>query len=411
MKTSINCFLSVLILALLFTSCDKQELVTKSEIKGFVQKGPFLNGTAIEIYELDENYNQTGKSFSTQIFNNSGEFSFNNLSLVSPYILIKATGFYFNEITGENSVAPISLYSFADVTDISTVNVNVLTHIEKSRVEYLIRNEDLSFTEARQQAKLELLDIFSMQNSSVSNFESLNISSSGNDNAILLAISVIMQGYRTESEFSNILGDFITDFSQDGEIDDQNIGTLLINDARLLKQGIIRQNLEDRYESLEMNVTIPDFEEYLSIFISQTSFTYNNDIVYPQFLNYNKENLLYNYDQESMSIYTYDHFYSLAANLPKGTSIKVTIEPRDIATQPNTDFLMSMLMPSAPVNFNISNQPSSPLKSFASIISDTHCEVLISFYWERAGEYILKVYENDSEIPKATKTLIVTQTK
>lgn len=46
------------IVALFFlSSCEKEKdievksTITKSEINGLVQKGPFLNGTSIEIYE------------------------------------------------------------------------------------------------------------------------------------------------------------------------------------------------------------------------------------------------------------------------------------------------------------------------------------------------------------------------
>jgi len=54
-------------------------------IGGHVQKGPFLNGTSLSIYELNENLNQTGRSFNTQITDNSGTFSIQDIELASQY--------------------------------------------------------------------------------------------------------------------------------------------------------------------------------------------------------------------------------------------------------------------------------------------------------------------------------------
>ncbi|HRQ71206.1 MAG TPA: hypothetical protein PLW78_12985, partial [bacterium] len=53
---------------------DAVIIIEKDKITGFVQKGPFINGTSISLFELDENLVQTGKIYNTQITKNDGIF-------------------------------------------------------------------------------------------------------------------------------------------------------------------------------------------------------------------------------------------------------------------------------------------------------------------------------------------------
>ncbi len=162
MKTLLRIFF---IFTLAFVSCkkDDKETVTtfeKDKISGSSQKGPFLNGSALTVFELNAyDFSQTGQSFNTQILDNLGSFEIANLSLVSPYAKLKADGFYFNEITNANSIAPISLYALSDLSNKSSVNVNLLTTLEASRMEYLLSN-GTSFANAKTQAQTEVLNMF-----------------------------------------------------------------------------------------------------------------------------------------------------------------------------------------------------------------------------------------------------------
>jgi len=107
----------------------ESDLITKNQIRGYVQKGPFINGSSISIYELDENLSQTGKVYNTQITDNSGSFTLNDITLISNYANIRADGFYFNEILGEQSASQITLYALSDVSDNNNLNVNILTYL------------------------------------------------------------------------------------------------------------------------------------------------------------------------------------------------------------------------------------------------------------------------------------------
>ena len=68
---------------------------------GYAQKGPFINGSAVLITELDSLFNQTGRSYSLTIADNSGKFEQKEMVLASNYVQVKVDGYYYNEVRGE----------------------------------------------------------------------------------------------------------------------------------------------------------------------------------------------------------------------------------------------------------------------------------------------------------------------
>lgn len=113
-------FVAMLLLLLFSVSCEKEVIepalippvvvpsapapapppaITYDTVGGYVQKGPFLNGTAMMISELDSALVPTGKTYTTQLIDNRGTFAVRNVELESQYVQLYATGFYFNEVT------------------------------------------------------------------------------------------------------------------------------------------------------------------------------------------------------------------------------------------------------------------------------------------------------------------------
>ncbi len=393
-----NFILVVSLAAILFSSCKDEKVikVKKTEINGVVQKGPFLNGTSIGIYELNDDYFPTGKVYSSQIVDNSGTFQLKNVSLVSQYVQLKADGYYYNEITGQNSNSPITLYALTDIKDKASVNVNILSNLEKSRIEYLL-STGLSFTAAKKQAKQEILNIFSISKADISDFELLSISEDGEDNAILLAISLIVQGYRTESELSELLANISTDITQDGKLNNSSsLGSLLISDARLLNLPQIRNNIETRYANLGMTVSIPNFEKYIQTFIDNTTYQFSKNIDYPEFSTYG-ENILYGEKTSFNDDWSSDWNLSLAANLPKGVSLKIIIKGGLWSYE---------ALPNKPVNWTISEYDFNlQQQTFTATESGKNCDLIISF--EESSTYTIEYYENNSTIPTRTKSINV----
>ena len=159
-------------------------------ISGKVQKGPYVQGTEITVRELDSTMTPTGNTFTGTIDDNTGSFSIKG-TLTDKIAELAADGYYFNEVSGSLSSAKLSLQALSDLTDRSSVNVNLMTHLEKKRVEYLIDNSKMTFAAAKTQAQGEIIKIFNIDNVTLSNSETLDISQSGDGNAVLLAISAI----------------------------------------------------------------------------------------------------------------------------------------------------------------------------------------------------------------------------
>lgn len=315
-------FYTWILLAALMIACEsekKSDLSLKCDkVSGFVQKGPYLNGTAITISELSEDFIPTGRTFNAQILDNKGNFEVYNIELASAYVELKADGYYYDEVGNVNSSSQLTLFALSDLTDKSDLNVNVLSHLEKSRVMYLI-HEGKDFDEAKKQAQKEILEIFEIVKSDMTESELLDISKEGDNNAILLAVSVILQGYLPVSELSELLANISTDIREDGILNSHTLGTILINNANNIDLEAIRTNLENRYETLGMTVIIPDFEPYIENFIANTDFEYTGFISYPQY-GAHGFNLL-----DTLSSLSSPGSYSMKAVLPPGTSLKVKI--------------------------------------------------------------------------------------
>jgi len=138
---SVNGFICIITLvgvAVFFSNCEKSKTGIQS-VTGYAQKGPFINGSSVTAYDLQSNLAPTGKSYNTQITDYKGAFELEDIPLSSNYVSLKADGFYFNEVTGKQSSAQITLYALSDISDKTNININLLTHLEKARVEYLTK--------------------------------------------------------------------------------------------------------------------------------------------------------------------------------------------------------------------------------------------------------------------------------
>ena len=264
------------ILALAFSlllSCSEKDENSSSSgsgtssntVSGYVQKGPFIQGTVITVWELDSSLVQTGRTFIGTIDDNTGTFNARG-NVVSPYVELSAVGYYFNEVSGSLSTAPLTLQALSDLNDNNSVNVNLMTHLEKKRVEYLI-DAGSTFTAAKTQAQAEIMKIFNIENVSLGSSETLDISKSGDGNAVLLAISAILQSDKSEAELTELLSTINTDIRTDGTLDSNTTKATLATAMEYLKTRhidnvTVRDNIEDRYSNLGVSATIPAFESY-----------------------------------------------------------------------------------------------------------------------------------------------------
>ncbi|HAH23009.1 MAG TPA: hypothetical protein DCL77_04475 [Prolixibacteraceae bacterium] len=378
-----------------FTSCTKnndapeivQDIV--QDVKGFAQKGPFISGSSITVYDLNPDLSPSGKSFNSEIADNKGAFQLKNLSLSSNFVRLRADGFYFNEVLGQPSAAQITLYALSDLTDTSEVNINLLTHLEKPRVEYLMK-EGKSFEDSKMQAQKEVLAIFNMEKENIKTSEKLNISEDGDDNGILLAISSIIQGYHSESQMTELLSNLRNDLLTDGILNSDTLGSELINQALALDTVAIRNNLTKRYREIGATAKVPDFGKYVANFIAKTKFKSTRSIInYPK-TGLNGPNLLALND----TVYTTAD-YSLAANLPKGTSLRIVITALD---QGGIWFIRM----GSEINWSITSF-TGKLQTFTAINSDSSCDLhMVQF---ARGRYLIEYFEKGYLAPTRKKII------
>ena len=238
--------------------------VKNKSITGVSQKGPFVTGSVVKLYELDgETYAQTGKSFTGKITSDKGEFSISSVTLASQYALLEASGYFRNEVSGKKSSGTITLNALTDLSEREKVNINLLTHLEYERALYLV-GTGMNVPAAKKQAEVEIFNAFGIQGD-FENSEDLNIFSKGDGNAALLAFSVLMLGERSEAELTELLSNFATDIEKDGEWNDESTKTKIADWAS-------EQDVNGKLTSIHQNIeswnlgTVPNFEKYVRNF-------------------------------------------------------------------------------------------------------------------------------------------------
>ena len=336
MKTKILALSLTLIGMLALSSCTKENTGGIFSFSGKVQKGPFVTGTTITVNELNENLGQTGKSFTTSITSDDGSFSLNNIEMESNLALLSGNGFYYNEVIGQLSNAQITLQAIADLSNEETVNINVLTHLTKARIEKLV-TEGNSFLDAKRQAVGEFQDFLGVTEHFNQGFEQMSIASQGDFNAMLLAFSVILQRPThlmnaiptLPAELTWLMTSLSTDFADNGTIDNKALVDTLLYNISMQEQVYIKRHIKNYYSGLGLDVDIPDFESYIALFQAAhqelvTEFIYPDEASPTPEIGPGGEvsNLLV----KDITQFDGDLAYVVAAITPLGKSLKVKIK-------------------------------------------------------------------------------------
>ncbi len=395
MKTKTFFFIAMS-LTMGFFSCntDDDDLIPikKESFSGYVQKGPFISGSSVAISELDIGLNQTGRSYFTTVLDNSGSFEQKQIELISNFVQLKADGYYFNEVSGKPSPGQLTLYALADISQVSSANVNVLTHLERSRTEYLVKEQDLSFAAAKAQAQQEVLAIFNLELPENAASESLNLTNNG----ILVAVSSVLQGHLSTAAMSELMADIIADIRIDGTLDEPSLGSQLIDNARLMILDEVRQNLESKYSEPGMgSEEIPPFESYVQQFIAETTYEPQTFITYPE-TSGTRINILAP-DVTTIKSKGSDRSYitySLKAEMPEGTRLKVILK--------GGEWYGSIM---SPENWSADPYNSTTLSQVFTVTqSGVPNNLYLSF---SPGDITVEYYENGAEEPTRIKELVV----
>jgi hypothetical protein len=295
-----------------------EKLVDVATISGNVQKGPFINGTSVRVAELNSKLQQTGRSFETQIADNSGAFELKSIGQLSQYVELHADGYYYNEVKDDVSESQLSLYALTDLNSGTTPNINILTTLERQRVEYLT-SSGTAFADAKQQAQSEVLGIFKINPSAVDKSEALSIAGKTEGDAALLAVSAILQGNQSAGGVSQLIADVASDIRTDGKLDDHKLGAKLKGNAMAINPDEIRTNLANRYKELGVEAAVPDFGGLVRNFAAKTEFELESNLNYPSKGEFGK-NILAISDTACMY-----GSYSMAVKVPDGIELDIKV--------------------------------------------------------------------------------------
>lgn len=263
-------FVSVfaVVLSVAFTSCssdddgESRQMLEKSNVSGNIEKGPFVQGSKVTLYELEATLSQTGKSFKTQTTSDLGAFAFDSpIQLNSQFVELETSGYFYNEVKGELSHSQITLNALSNVANRNSVNVNLLTHLEYGRVKKLVR-DGMDFSAAKKQAEKELLACFAITEE-ISVPEGVSITDNNKNSAILLAISTIMLYNRSEAEFTEFISKFSTDFADNGQIDNATIREDIKKGQENAHPSEVIESMKAFYANKGVDLQCDDFSEFI----------------------------------------------------------------------------------------------------------------------------------------------------
>ncbi len=236
------------------------------EVAGVSQKGPFVTGSAVTVQELDGmTLKQTGKSFKGTIKSDRGDFAIKDINLESQYAILEATGYYRDEISGKKSSGMVTLRALTDLSNRKTVNINLLTHLEYERVKYLVTEKKKSIAEAKSQAEKEIFETFGISGDFAES-EDLNIFESGDGNAALLAVSVLMQSDVDVAGLTERMGEFSIAIADAGSWDDSDTKTAIADWASDVDLKGTIANVRKNIENWKYADSVPAFEKYVTNF-------------------------------------------------------------------------------------------------------------------------------------------------
>ena len=274
--------------------------IVGAHLVGVAEKGPFRYGTSIKLIELDSTQHlaDSKRTHKTCILNGDGNYSFDSVDYVSPYLRVKANGYYRSELTGGLSPSPVTLEAVVDVTEKDTVNVNILTHMEAERVLKLVENSgnNQPIRAVKAQALRDILSSFDIQwdKSSGSgstggnggfggwNFggqqqqlttdgrfaEDIGLFDGDEYSGALLAISIMMQRKGSGSEMMSYAAGIADRIKGNGNWDDNNAKADLADWLMVLDTSGSYATIRNNIASWNMG-EVPDFEKHLKRFWSR----------------------------------------------------------------------------------------------------------------------------------------------
>ncbi len=262
--------LTSLCIGIVISSCSNEDSITTEpftpqtyDIQGKVEKGPFISGSSISIQPMDAKLQVLGSVYNTVITDDLGNFILGNKEFSTPYAEFMANGYFFNEVKGELSNSTLTLRALVDLTNSTTINVNILTHLKYARVKNLVLS-GTHFDKANSQAQKELFEAFGLSSLTDKEVSSFSIISGTDESAALIAISSLLLSDRSEAALTEYLSRLSADFGKNGKFS-ENIKAQIAIDKNKLVQHLsdIKDNIIERYNELGIEITVKELAHYV----------------------------------------------------------------------------------------------------------------------------------------------------
>ena len=262
-------------MAVLTACSDKQDVaggasgdmgIVAKDIAGEALKGPFVKGSAVTVQGIDcKTMKFSDEVFEGKVKSDKGDFAFDDVTLSSTCAVFEVTGAYRDELTGKKSSGEVTLHALTDLKDRKNVNVNLLTELEYERVMYLVTEKGKTFADAKEQAEKEVFAAFGIAGD-FGNSEDLTIYESGDGNAALLAVSVLMHAETDVAGLGKRVEKFADSFAETGEWKDDKT-------KAAIEEWQVAATADGTLDSIRKNVegwgyadVVPAFEKYVEVF-------------------------------------------------------------------------------------------------------------------------------------------------
>ena len=247
------------------------------DVAGVTQKGPFVKGSAVTVRGIDcKTLEMTDERFEGEVNSDKGDFSVKGVSLKSSCALFEVTGEYRSEISGKKTDSELTLHALTNLKDRENVNINILTNLEYERLMYLVTEKGLAFAEAKAQAEKEVLAAFDIAGS-FEEFENLDIFESGDENAALLAVSVMMQAETDDAGLVKRMEKFADSFAETGKWKDSTTKNAISEWAVKATASGGLDSIRKNIEAWDLGDTVPAFEKFIEAYADGDSIVLSSD--------------------------------------------------------------------------------------------------------------------------------------
>jgi hypothetical protein len=228
-------------------------------------------GSSVSVALLDATGAPTGQTFPAQTQNDRGEFQLTLNATEGTWVVVEATGYHYNEVSGGLSSAPLTLRSIATLGAGATqsVFVNVFTHLAAERIKRLASSGN-TLAQSRMTAEQQLRAALGIGpagfGSGVAGSQMSLLGGTSDANTYLFAVSVVFEqaavlaagpGGSVDAELQQLINLAAADLADDGAF--QATLTARLREAeRSVNVELVTRSFARRLARVGSSAEVPD---------------------------------------------------------------------------------------------------------------------------------------------------------